>query len=138
MIDSNLTVTSVMASEVKATTGGKKAFSPFSVDSLLSHRERVINNNSGAIPRAVVLPQKQEADDKEAESEERRDLKSEEEQTPRGEIVHKAKEYPCASTSMSQNELYSRFCKLFSESSTGIPTLLPYSLLPRQARGTLR
>ena len=101
MIDSNLSVTSAMASEVKATaTGGKKAFSPFSVDSLLSHRERVINNNSGAvIPRAVVLPQKQEADDdKEAESsEERSCLKSEEEQAPRGEIVHKAKEYPCAS-----------------------------------------
>ena len=38
----------------------------------------------------------------------------------------------------SQNELYSRFCKLFSESSTGIPALLPCSLLPRQARGTLR
>ena len=91
MIDSNLSVTSAMASEVKATaTGGKKAFSPFSVDSLLSHRERVINNNSGAIiPRAVVLPQKQEADDKEAESsEERSCLKSEEGQTPRGEIVH--------------------------------------------------
>ena len=101
MIDSNLSVTSAMASEVKATTtGGKKAFSPFSVDSLLSHRERVINNNSGAvIPRAVVLPQKQEADDdKEAESsEERSCLKSEEGQTPRGEIVHKAKEYPSAS-----------------------------------------
>ena len=94
MIDSNLSVTSVaMASEVKATaTGGKKAFSPFSVDSLLSHRERVINNNSSGaiIPRAVVLPQKQEADDdKEAESsEERSCLKSEEEQRPRGEIVH--------------------------------------------------
>ena len=39
---------------------------------------------------------------------------------------------------MSKNELYSRFCKLFSESSTGIPALLPCSLLPRQARGTLR
>ena len=37
-----------------------------------------------------------------------------------------------------QNELYSRFCKLFSESSTGIPALLPCSLLPRQARGTFR
>ena len=38
----------------------------------------------------------------------------------------------------SQNELYSRFCILFSESSTVIPALLPCSLLPRQARGTLR
>ena len=38
----------------------------------------------------------------------------------------------------SQNELYTGFCKLFSESSTGIPALLPCSLLPRQARGTLR
>ena len=87
MIDSNLSVTSVMASEVKATTGSKKAFSPFSVDSLLSHRERVINNNSGAIPRAVVLPQKQEAggdEDRAADGDEKSDLKNEE-QTSRGE-----------------------------------------------------
>ena len=33
---------------------------------------------------------------------------------------------------------YSRFCKLFSESPTGITALLPCSLLPRQARGSLR
>ena len=37
-----------------------------------------------------------------------------------------------------QNELYSRFCELFSKSSVGIPALLPCSLLPRQARVTLK
>ena len=87
MIDGGLAMTSV-ASEVKAT---KKSFSPFSVDSLLSHREKVINNNAAAaangIPRAVVLPQKQEAggdEDRAADGDEKSDLKNEE-QTSRGE-----------------------------------------------------
>ena len=30
------------------------------------------------------------------------------------------------------------FCKLFSETSIGLPALLPWNLQPRQARGTLR
>ena len=89
MIDGGLAMTSV-ASEVKAAT--KKSFSPFSVDSLLSHREKVINNNAAAaatngIPRAVVLPQKQEAgggEDRAADGDEKSDLKNEE-QTSRGE-----------------------------------------------------
>ena len=37
-----------------------------------------------------------------------------------------------------QNELFLRLGKLFYESSTGVPALLPCSQLPRQARGTLR
>ena len=37
MIDGGLEVTSIMSSEVR-TASAKKSFSPFSVDSLLSHR----------------------------------------------------------------------------------------------------
>ena len=69
----------IMTSEVKA-----KKFSPFSVDSLLSHREKVINNNAATangIPRAVVLPQKQEEEEEagedKADRDENSDFKSE-------------------------------------------------------------
>ena len=34
--------------------------------------------------------------------------------------------------------LYSRFCKLFSESSNSLPALLPFALLLRRTKGTLR
>ena len=36
----------------------------------------------------------------------------------------------------SQNELWSRFGKLFFPSSPDVPALLPAAMLPRQARGT--
>ena len=52
---------------------------------LLGHREKVINNNAannGIIPRAVVLPQKQDADD--LNNDLKSDLKNEE-RTSRGE-----------------------------------------------------
>ena len=87
MIDGGL----AMTSEVNKAATSKKSFSPFSVDSLLSHREKVINNNAanGGIPRAVVLPQKQEAaggdeDSRAADGDEKSDLKNEE-QASRGE-----------------------------------------------------
>ena len=55
-----------------------KKFSPFSVDSLLSHREKGINNNAAAangIPRAVVLPQAQKQEADEADGDDKGDLK---------------------------------------------------------------
>ena len=36
----------------------------------------------------------------------------------------------------SQNQLWSRFGKLFFQSSPDVPALLPSAMLPRQARGT--
>ena len=39
-------------------------------------------------------------------------------------------------TARRQNELYSEVWKLFSQSSTDAPFLLPCAMLPRQARGT--
>ena len=35
-----------------------------------------------------------------------------------------------------QNELYSEVWKLFSQSSTDVPALLPFAVLPRQAKGS--
>ena len=45
---------------------------------------------------------------------------------------------PGKNTTRSQNQLWSRFGKLFFTSSPDVPAQLPSAMLPRQARGTCK